>query len=284
MQLLTEPMQSHLAQDVTTLATCWEVRRRDGFELYFTDHDQDIAVAGKIYKSSSGVVPSAVTSQTGLAVDNLEFEGMLDDEAITRHDLLAGLYDHAELRIFMVDYLAPDAGSLHIKNGWLGQVSLRDGQFVVEVRGISSAFQQTIGEVYTPTCRAMLGDTRCKKSLTAYTHTGTVGAVDGRFALVDNTRGEAAGYFSYGTLTITSGANAGISVEITDFRDGRFTLMLPLPYTAEVGDSYQAVAGCDKRIQTCISRFGNAVNFRGEPHLPGNDKILETSATRSTVS
>jgi len=31
--------------------------------------------------------------------------------------------------------------------------------------------------------------------------------------------------------------------------------------------------GCDKRLQTCVSRFGNAANFRGEPHLPGNDLL-----------
>jgi uncharacterized phage protein (TIGR02218 family) len=32
--------------------------------------------------------------------------------------------------------------------------------------------------------------------------------------------------------------------------------------------------GCDRRFATCRERFGNAVNFRGEPHLPGNDLLL----------
>jgi hypothetical protein len=31
--------------------------------------------------------------------------------------------------------------------------------------------------------------------------------------------------------------------------------------------------GCDKRFETCVSRFANAANFRGEPHLPGNDLL-----------
>jgi hypothetical protein len=27
---------------------------------------------------------------------------------------------------------------------------------------------------------------------------------------------------------------------------------------------------------TCCSKFRNAVNFIGEPHIPGKDKLLET--------
>jgi hypothetical protein len=32
--------------------------------------------------------------------------------------------------------------------------------------------------------------------------------------------------------------------------------------------------GCDHTLATCASRFGNAVNFRGEPFLPGNDMVI----------
>jgi len=282
MQQLEPALAEHLAGEVTTLATCWRVTRRDGVSQYFTDHDSDLAIGGDVYVARSGIVPSAVTSQAGLAVDNLELEGMLDSENITQEGLLSGLYDHAELEIFMVNYQAPDDGQLHVKSGWLGEVTLREGVFVVEVRGLSAALQQTIGEVYTPTCRAQLGDARCKKSLVSYTHSGTVDSVENEFTFYDAARGEAAGYFSYGNITFTTGANAGLTMEIRDFGNGRFSLFLPLPNAVEPGDAYLAVAGCDKRIETCAARFANAVNFRGEPHLPGNDRILETSATRSS--
>jgi uncharacterized phage protein (TIGR02218 family) len=33
------------------------------------------------------------------------------------------------------------------------------------------------------------------------------------------------------------------------------------------------VEGCDKRLETCRDRFANTLNFRGEPHLPGNDLL-----------
>ena len=31
--------------------------------------------------------------------------------------------------------------------------------------------------------------------------------------------------------------------------------------------------GCDRSLATCAARFGNAVNFRGEPYLPGIDLL-----------
>lgn len=281
MQELTSAMQAHLAQTVTSLATCWKIARRDGVVQGFTDHDRDLTVAGLVYRASTGMVPSAVMSQAGLSVDNLELEGMLRDDAITRDALMNGLYDHAELSIFMVDYTAPDAGSLHVKTGWLGEVVLREGVFSVEVRGLTAALQQTIGEVYAARCRAKLGDARCKKNLTGFTKTGTVTAVESVHAFVDDARGEANGYFSYGKVTFTNGANAGLSMEVRDYRNGRFGLFLPLPHPLVVGDAYSAVAGCDKHIDTCATRFANAVNFRGEPHLPGTDKIFETPSSRN---
>ena len=39
----------------------------------------------------------------------------------------------------------------------------------------------------------------------------------------------------------------------------------------EPGDTFSVFAGCDKTFATCKAKFDNALNFRGFPHLPGND-------------
>jgi uncharacterized phage protein (TIGR02218 family) len=39
------------------------------------------------------------------------------------------------------------------------------------------------------------------------------------------------------------------------------------------GARVELFEGCDKTIGTCAQRFNNAVNFRGEPYLPGNDAL-----------
>ena len=37
------------------------------------------------------------------------------------------------------------------------------------------------------------------------------------------------------------------------------------------GDTLKLTAGCDKTFKTCREKFGNGLNFRGFPHLPGSD-------------
>ena len=280
MQSLTTALTTHLQQPVTTLATCWNIVRKDAVAYYYTNHDRDLTMDGHTYKAASYMTPSAVTSLINLATDNLELEGVLTDEGLAEEDILSGRFDHASITMFMVNYLQPADGKLHLKKGLLGEVQIKNGAFVMEVRGLSSVLQQSIGDVYTPTCRAKLGDTRCKVNLTSYTFTGSVTAVEGAHAFTDSARTQVSGYFTYGIVTFTAGANNGLAMEVRDYSNKRFGLFLPMPRTIAVGDTYQVIAGCDKRIDTCRSRFNNAVNFRGEPHVPGTDKIMQTAGTR----
>jgi uncharacterized phage protein (TIGR02218 family) len=72
-------------------------------------------------------------------------------------------------------------------------------------------------------------------------------------------------------------------MEIKEFSNKQFTLVLPMPNNVAVGDTFNARAGCDKTISTCIAKFNNAVNFRGEPYVPGMDKMLATAATANDL-
>ncbi len=279
MQVISTDLAAHLAQEVMTLATCWSVTRKDGFALYFTDHDQDLTVDGHVYAAANSMTPSAVSSQVGLAVDNLEFDGMLSSDAITEADILSGRYDHAEITIFLVNYTDLSMGKFKLKTGWLGEVTLQGGQFIAEMRGLSAQLQQTIGQVYTSTCRAALGDTRCGIDLTAYHFTGSVTGLEAAYAFTDSTKTQANDYFANGVVTFVSGANTGLSMEVRDFTSRRFGLFLPMPNEIALGDNYTVVAGCDKQFDTCVTKFNNALNFRGEPDVPGTDALLETSAT-----
>ena len=42
--------------------------------------------------------------------------------------------------------------------------------------------------------------------------------------------------------------------------------------------AFDIFAGCDKRFETCQAKFANAVNFRGFPHIPGQDTIIRYAA------
>jgi len=282
MKTISSGLAAHLAGEVTTLATCWKLTRTDGSIMGFTDHDQDIVVDAVSYVAASGFTPTAIENQARLAVDNLDVEGMLDSGNITEADIMAGKYDFAEVEIFMVNYTDLTQGTLPLRRGWLGEVTLRNGQFSAEVRGLSQRLSQTVGELYSPSCRAQFGDNRCTVNLTSHTVTGTVSAVTSNQVFEDDTRAEVAGSFTFGRITFTSGANDGLSMEVKEHMGGgKLILVMPMPYDVQTGDSYSLIKGCDKTFQTCAQVYENAVNFRGEPHVPGLDKMLETAGTRS---
>jgi hypothetical protein len=163
MKVVSATLAAHLAGEVTTLATCWRITRLDGREFLFTDHDRDLLFEGNVYKASAGYSRTAIANDSSLSVDNLDVEGVFDSVAITEQELRAGLFDQAEVRIFLVNWADPSMGSLRMRRGWFGEVTLSEqGVFRTELRGMTQALQQRIGELYSPECRADLGDYRCK--------------------------------------------------------------------------------------------------------------------------
>lgn len=287
MKQISSELETHISGEVTTLATCWKLKRRDNTIYGFTDHDSDITFESIIYKAATGFTPSAIESSASLAVDNLDVEGMLSAASITEADILAGKYDFAEITIFQVNYNDFSQGALKLRRGWLGEISLQKQQFVAEVRGLTQRLSQTIGELYSPSCRATLGDNRCKVVLSEHTVTGSVTTAISSQEFFDTARTETTGVFTFGKISFTNGANNGLSIEVKEYihyssGGSRIILALPMPYVIALGDTYTLSKGCDKTTETCFGRFNNIINYRGEPHVPGLDKMLETAGTRSS--
>lgn len=166
MKSISTAMSAHLEGDVTSLATCWKLVRADGVVLRCTDHDADIAVEGQTYVASQGYDRSAVSSDSSLAVDNLDILGFVDSDAIKAEDLRNGLYDYARVEVFLINWLSPSDGPIRLRAGRLGEVVVSSsGAFTAELRGLTQYLSQNIGELYSSTCRADLGDDRCGKVL-----------------------------------------------------------------------------------------------------------------------
>lgn len=275
MKTAGSPLATHIAGETTTLATCWKVTRRDGSIFGFTDFDKDLTVDSLLYQARSGYTRSAIHTIANLAVDNLDIESAIDSETLSAADLRAGVWDGATVEIFLVNWTNLANGKIILKHGTIGEVELKDTVFRAELRGLSQALSQQIVELYTPDCRADLGDTRCKVNLAALTVTGAVTAVTDRRSFADSARGESVNHWNGGLLTWTSGANVGRKMEVKAFSSGgAFTLFLPMPSIVAVGDNYSLRPGCDKKFSTCKDRYNNVRNFRGEPNVPGNDQVL----------
>jgi hypothetical protein len=347
MKVVSTALAVHLTGPVTTLATCWRISRTDGVVFRFTDHDRDLVVEGEVYQANGAYSRTAISNDAGMGVDNLDVEGVFDSEAVTEEELRAGLFDQAEVRIFLVNWADPSTGALRLRRGWFGEVVLTEqGVFRTELRGLTQALSQRIGELYSPECRADLGDHRCRvpiqppeiaretayaigdhvrvaiaagigsavyenriyrcvtagttavdepaydttvgeqttdgtavfEAMEAWSRSGTVVDVTDRAsftAAIDELR-VVDGWFAGGVLTWESGSNAGRSIEVKSWTHagGDIELFLPMGYAIESGDAFRIHPGCDKRLDTCIDRFANVLNFRGEPYLPGQDALM----------
>lgn len=279
MRTIPPALQAKLDSGATMLCRCWIVTRRDGAVQGFTDHDEDVAVGAVTCRAGTGVTGSEIAQKHGLAVDASELSGALNDDTLNEDALAAGHYDAAAVEVWLVDWSEP-ALRVMLAKGTLGEVR-RDGKaFVAELRGLSQALSEERGRLYTSRCAADLGDNKCKVNLAspAYRANGvvmTVTATSGFIATgADSYSG---GTFTAGRITFTSGANAGLSMEVKTHRNYfgvRFELWQAMPQPIQAGDAFTVTAGCDKRFATCHDRFNNVVNFRGFPHIPGNDFVV----------
>ena len=272
-----EALVQHFAREVTTVAHCWRLTRKDGGTAGFTDHDRPLRFAGTAFEPESGFSASEARTSLGLAVDTVDVEGALSSERIRDEDIAAGLYDGAKVETFMVNWRKPEDFVL-VRTATIGKITRSDNRFVAELESLVHALDQPNGRYVTRACDAQLGDARCGFPLGQPGYEGA-GTVD-RYEAPDTLRVSGldafdAGWFAYGTLTWSSGERAGRTERIVDHRvdTGAVTLVLqPLVGPAiRTGDGFSLSAGCDKSFATCKAKFGNALNFRGFPHLPGND-------------
>jgi uncharacterized phage protein (TIGR02218 family) len=279
-------MAAHLAQESVTLCLCWLIERRDGQIRAFTSHVEDLAVplpGGQTveFRARAGASASNLQTSAGRGIDNVTAYGVIDSEELSEAELVLGIYDDAAVTLYLVNYENPTQ-SLVLLRGRLGEVKIGRRSFEAEVRSLMQRAAQTVGKTCSPLCRVKrLGDSECGVGLAPFTFSGqTVHSVVSRSQFrtaSGGVVGKPANWFAYGELAWQTGANAGRRVEVRANDAGNpclVTLAEVMPYDVQVGDQFEIVAGCDRRVETCRLKFGNVLNFRGEPFVPGADAVL----------
>jgi uncharacterized phage protein (TIGR02218 family) len=264
-----------LEAELATVALCWRIERRDGVAIGLTAHDRDLVIDGLVHRAAPGMVPSAVRREVGLEADTMEVAGALDSAAIDARDLLAGRWDGARVRLFAVDWAAAGTGGggrVALGEGSIGAVEMADGRFSAELAGPGAGLDRPAVEDTSPECRASLGDRRCRVAMAARRRFARVVSADGATLVLDAAEPVADAYGG-GMLHWFGGANGGLDSAIAASAGNAVTLRSPPPFAVVAGALVELVEGCDRSLATCAGRFGNAVNFRGEPHLPGIDLL-----------
>lgn len=162
MKSTTTALREHLDQEVTALCTCWTITRVDGTVLNFTDADQDVVQGGQTYSSIGAYQRTAIESTATLSVDNLEIVGSSNDLSLPDEELRAGLFDNAEVTIFMTPWLDSVRGRLRLRRGFFGEVqTLPNGTYQVELRGIMQRLAYNYTDIFASSCLYDLGSPEC---------------------------------------------------------------------------------------------------------------------------
>lgn len=258
--------------ELETVATFWRILRRDGVTLGFVTHDADLWFDGVLHRASPGMVPSSIRKSAGFEADSAEVKGTLTHDAIAEIDLASGRFDGAAVRIGLVDWESGE--TLLLYAGILGTIGCEDGQFSAELISRKAELQRDPVPRTSPACRAAFCGPGCNLNAAAFTREMSVEQIDitANMIRVDDAP-DAANHVG-GTLRWLDGPMAGMAMGIVSI-DTAGNLLLDVPLDAEipVGARARLREGCDHTLDTCSTRFGNAVNFRGEPFLPGNDLL-----------
>jgi uncharacterized phage protein (TIGR02218 family) len=255
---------------LTSVAFCWRLERADGAGLALTSSDRDLDAQGVRFKAAPGITPAAITRALGLDPDSGDVAGALSADCLTTTDLALGRWDGASVTLAATDWSNPLADSVPLLGGTLGEVSLDDESFSVELRGAASKLQKAPCPSTSAECRAAFGDRQCRIDLAGRSMRATVLSASENVLELDASIDER---FLFGRLRYLGGENCGAASVVLAVSGSRISLRDRPRASVAPGVTVELREGCDKRFETCVSRFDNAVNFRGEPHLPGSDLL-----------
>jgi uncharacterized phage protein (TIGR02218 family) len=278
-------LAAHLAG--TSHSMCWMLRLalKDGTVIGLSDHDVDINFADSVvdagggtvrYRADPGLIMSDIVQTATFDSDNFEASVPIG-ELITRAGLIGGRYAGAEARLFQINWKQPAQGALKYLLGTVTQARPEGDLAVFEVQSEKAKLEQTIGEVLTLQCRTWYGSPLCTK--TPESVDAVVASVTDDMSFTVTYAGTFADdYFNFGVVEFTSGALIGTSVDVHDWTAGTggVILYLPAAEAPAIGDACTIKRGCPRNRPACMER-DNIVNYRGEPDLPGSDKILRST-------
>ena len=167
MRQIPDELADRIESGASTLCHAWLLKRPDGLQAGFTDHDRDLEVDGVLCRAGSGWTAGAAESAIGLTSGSAAVTGVLDDTAISEADIAAGLYDRSEIDLWRIDWRRPDL-KVRLWVARLARIRREGDGFIAELEGPMAALERVIGRTYGRDCDAQLGDARCKIDLGSF--------------------------------------------------------------------------------------------------------------------
>lgn len=268
------------AIEAGNICTLYTIKTADGLKAYYyTDHDAPLTVAGDLFQPSPGVQRFSMKLDNTASVSNQNVAATVLD--LPEDELSSGIWDSASLEVAIASWQNPANGKVVVFKGSLGIIQWTDQAFIADIHNFVRDLAKNIGQVVMPTCRHVLYDLNntgpnrigsCGVNPSGFTSTSAVNAILTQGLKIRiNSTGRPTGWATTGFLTWTAGANAGTTIEVkTHTVDGTgesVEFLRPTFNPIAPGDTFNLLAGCDRTLATCRTKFNNVVNFGGFPHL-----------------
>ena len=280
-----------------------------GLSYLWTGGDVPVTINGRTWTLGPILTRGKTSLSVGVAVDTLDVHmAPPTGFAINSVPFLAfvsrGGFDGARITVERA-YFAPGATAATGILFWFGGrvadvVTSRMGASVTVNSDMELLNVMLPREVWQPGCLNTLYDSACGVNRASVTLSATVSvAMDVHLNSFQATFAAAftpVGRLDMGTVTFTTGANAGLSrtVRTATLAGGstyQITTLNPWPVAAAIGDAFTVVPGCTKALELPVydangvligripdpngcSKFSNQAHFRGMPYIPSPESII----------
>lgn len=259
----------------------------DGTVLRYTSADIDITAGGNTFLHGQPIIKRSRTRVAlGTAVDQLDLNISASPETLLSglpwlQAITNGALDGAEVTLERAFAATPEdamsgnvAGTVNLFEGRVSDTTTDSLTSKVIVRSWLEVLNTPLPRnLYQPPCGYSLYDTGCGVSRAAYAAFGAVASGSTRQS-INCGLSNAAGYFDIGEIVMSSGQNWGVIRTVRSYVPGVVTLAYPLPKPVSVGDTFTIYPGCDKRLTTCDTKFGNKARYRATPFVPVPETAL----------
>jgi len=268
-----------IVADPATRVLCLRIVPLTGSAIYLTDHPVSLVIGGHTYLSTSGYEFTGYNATAGFSPGSIDLQGISGAAGISRAAIASGLFDGARCYGFATSWAAPVEDEEAIVCGLFGKARLADDRYKIEGLSLIDALNTARNDQFGAQCPKVFlsqGFAGCLVPAAANTVTGTLTHVSNARQFRDSARGEAADIFGAGTIRFTSGANGGLSAQEirSHAADGTLVVFEPFPFLPAVGDAYEMIRGCRKRLADCKTRwngsatYNNVANYGGFPYVP----------------
>jgi len=250
------------------IADLYTITLNDGTIYKYTDADIDI---GTFVSGDIRISRNSLKIVAGVEVDMLALTIAYPPTSTFMRLLQSGAFDGARIlleRAIMETWGDLSNGTIIMFSGRVSDSEFDRTQATINVKSDFELLNiQMPKNLYQPSCSHTLYGVGCGVTKASFTSSNAINSSSSSTVLNTNII-VATGTFDQGVILFTSGANSGVKRTVKSQSSGIISIVLPLPYAPQVGDTFSISQGCDKTKDTCENKFNNLARFRGMPYIP----------------